>query len=83
MTRDLGAGEEWRPWTDLIPGGSALHGRLGFGGTDTDDHEQIAVKVIRADLVPRDASPRGTEALRTVQGPHIASPVDARLRAIP
>ncbi|RKS79677.1 serine/threonine protein kinase [Actinomadura pelletieri DSM 43383] len=64
-----------------------LRGRLGFGGMGrvyygvTDDHEQVAVKVIRGDLIDRDEVrerfARETEALRTVQGPHIASLVDA------
>ncbi|MGI5324456.1 serine/threonine-protein kinase [Actinomadura nitritigenes] len=64
-----------------------LHGRLGLGGMGrvyygvTDDREQVAVKVIRADLVDRDEVRerffRETEALRTVEGAHIASLVDA------
>lgn len=70
-----------------IGGRITLHGRLGFGGMGrvyygvTDDREQVAVKVIRADLIDRDEVrerfARETEALRTVQGAHIASLVDA------
>ncbi|WP_143590841.1 serine/threonine-protein kinase [Thermoactinospora rubra] len=65
----------------------SLRGRLGFGGMGrvyygvTDDHEAVAVKVIREDLVARPEVrarfARETEALRTVQGPHIAALVDA------
>ncbi|MBE1532628.1 serine/threonine-protein kinase [Actinomadura algeriensis] len=64
-----------------------LRGRLGAGGMGrvyygvTDDHEQVAVKVIKADLVDRDEVrerfARETDALRTLQGPHLASLVDA------
>lgn len=54
-------------------------GRVYYGVTD--DREQVAVKVIRADLIDRDEVrerfARETEALRTVQGAHIASLVDA------
>lgn len=70
-----------------IGGRITLHGRLGAGGMGrvyygvTDEHEQVAVKVIRTDLIDRDEVrqrfARETEALRTVQGPHIASLVDA------
>ncbi|WP_152563859.1 serine/threonine-protein kinase [Actinomadura welshii] len=70
-----------------IGGRITLHGRLGFGGMGrvyygvTDDREQVAVKVIRADLIDRDEVrqrfARETEALHTVQGTHIASLVDA------
>ncbi|MEU6730451.1 serine/threonine-protein kinase [Nonomuraea wenchangensis] len=64
-----------------------LRGRLGFGGMGrvfygvTDDHEAVAVKVIREDLVARAEVRarfvRETDALRTIQGPHIAALVDA------
>ncbi|MFV2172567.1 serine/threonine-protein kinase [Actinomadura sp. LOL_016] len=64
-----------------------LHGRLGAGGMGrvyygvTDGHEQVAVKVIKADLVDRDEVrerfARETDALRTLDGPHLASLVDA------
>ena len=70
-----------------IGGRITLRGRLGFGGMGrvyygvTDDREPVAVKVIRADLIDRDEVrerfARETEALRTVQGTHIASLVDA------
>jgi serine/threonine protein kinase len=70
-----------------IGGRITLRGRLGIGGMGrvyygvTDDREQVAVKVIRADLIDRDEVrerfARETEALRTVQGTHIASLVDA------
>lgn len=70
-----------------IGGRITLRGRLGFGGMGrvyygvTDEHEQVAVKVIRADLVDRDEVrerfAREAEALRTVQGAHVATLVDA------
>jgi len=70
-----------------IGGRITLHGRLGSGGMGrvyygvTDQYEQVAVKVIRAELIDRDEVrerfARETEALRTVQGAHIASLVDA------
>ncbi|MFD0902087.1 serine/threonine-protein kinase [Actinomadura sediminis] len=70
-----------------IGGRITLRGRLGFGGMGrvyygvTDGHEQVAVKVIRAELIDRDEVrerfARETEALRNVQGAHIASLVDA------
>ncbi|MGN9779789.1 serine/threonine-protein kinase [Nonomuraea sp. ZG12] len=68
-------------------GDITLRGRLGFGGMGrvfygvTDDHEAVAVKVIREDLVARAEVrarfARETDALRTIQGPHIAALVDA------
>lgn len=64
-----------------------LSGRLGAGGMGrvyygvTDDYEQVAVKVIRRNLVEveeiRQRFFREVEALRTVQGAHVASLVDA------
>ncbi|MEU7746724.1 serine/threonine-protein kinase [Nonomuraea sp. NPDC049158] len=64
-----------------------LLGRLGFGGMGrvfygvTENSEAVAVKVIREDLVTRTEVrarfARETDALRTVQGPHIAALVDA------
>ncbi|QFG22778.1 serine/threonine protein kinase [Actinomadura sp. WMMB 499] len=54
-------------------------GRVYYGVTD--GHEQVAVKVIKADLVDRDEVrerfARETEALRTLEGTHLASLVDA------
>ncbi|GAA4912622.1 serine/threonine protein kinase [Nonomuraea thailandensis] len=68
-------------------GDITLRGRLGFGGMGrvfygvTADHEAVAVKVIREDLISRaevrTRFARETEALRTIQGPHLASLVDA------
>ncbi|MCT9934552.1 serine/threonine protein kinase [Planotetraspora sp. A-T 1434] len=68
-------------------GGISLHGRLGSGGMGrvfygvTEDYEQVAVKVIREDLVSRAEVrarfARETDALRTVQGPQVAALVDA------
>lgn len=68
-------------------GDVSLRGRLGFGGMGrvyygiTDDQEAVAIKVIREDLVARAEVrarfARETEALRTIQGPHIASLVNA------
>jgi eukaryotic-like serine/threonine-protein kinase len=68
-------------------GGISLRGRLGIGGMGrvfygiTEDYDQVAVKVIREDLVSRaevrTRFARETEALRTVQGPHVAALVNA------
>ncbi|MFC6581669.1 protein kinase [Planomonospora parontospora] len=68
-------------------GGITLRGRLGSGGMGrvfygvTDDYEQVAVKIIREDFLGhaevRARFSRETDALRTVQGPHVAALVDA------
>ncbi|MEU8055234.1 serine/threonine-protein kinase [Microbispora bryophytorum] len=68
-------------------GGITLRGRLGAGGMGrvfyglTDDYEQVAVKIIREDLLghteARARFAREIDALRTVQGPHVAALVDA------
>ncbi|MET9244944.1 serine/threonine-protein kinase [Nonomuraea sp. NPDC003709] len=68
-------------------GDISLRGRLGFGGMGrvyfgvTDDREPVAIKVIREELAARAEVrarfARETDALRTVQGPHIAALVDA------
>ncbi|MER6826998.1 serine/threonine-protein kinase [Streptosporangium sp. NPDC000563] len=68
-------------------GDITLHGRLGAGGMGrvfyglTPDHEQVAVKVIREDLAGRAEVrarfAREIDALRTVQGEHVAGLVDA------
>lgn len=68
-------------------GGITLRGRLGSGGMGrvfygvTDDYEQVAVKIIREDLLGHAAVrarfAREIDALRTVQGPHVAALVDA------
>ncbi|MDB4872768.1 MAG: serine/threonine protein kinase [Gemmatimonadales bacterium] len=68
-------------------GDITLRGRLGLGGMGrvfygvTDDYEQVAVKLIREDLVSRAEVrarfAREIDALRTVQGPHVAALVDA------
>jgi serine/threonine protein kinase len=68
-------------------GGIALRGRLGIGGMGrvyygiTGDHEAVAVKVIREELVGRGEVrarfAREIDALRTVQSPHVAALVDA------
>jgi serine/threonine protein kinase len=70
-----------------VGGRVSLEGRLGDGGMGrvyygiTRDHEPVAVKVIRPELVAhqeaRERFSRETEALRTVQGSHVASLVDA------
>ncbi|WP_248965313.1 serine/threonine-protein kinase [Sphaerisporangium perillae] len=64
-----------------------LRGRLGSGGMGrvfygvTETYEPVAVKVIREDLVSRaevrSRFARETDALRAVQGPHVAALVDA------
>lgn len=68
-------------------GGITLCGRLGSGGMGrvfygvTDDDEQVAVKIIREDLLchaeARARFAREIEALRTVRGAHVAALVDA------
>ncbi|MEV4322378.1 serine/threonine-protein kinase [Microbispora rosea] len=68
-------------------GGITLRGRLGTGGMGrvfygiTDDYEQVAVKIIREDLLghaeARARFAREIDALRTVQGPHVAALFDA------
>ncbi|MFC0864312.1 serine/threonine-protein kinase [Sphaerimonospora cavernae] len=68
-------------------GGATLRGRLGSGGMGrvfygvTDDYEQVAVKIIREDLLghaePRARFAREIDALRTVRGPHVAALIDA------
>lgn len=68
-------------------GGITLHRRLGSGGMGrvffgvTDDHEPVAVKLIREDLVGRREVrarfAREVDALRTVQGPQVAALIDA------
>ncbi|MER5424686.1 serine/threonine-protein kinase [Streptosporangium roseum] len=68
-------------------GDITLHGRLGVGGMGrvfyglTPDYERVAVKVIREELADRAEVrarfAREIDALRTVQGPHVAGLVDA------
>ncbi|MFC4529334.1 serine/threonine-protein kinase [Sphaerisporangium dianthi] len=68
-------------------GGIVLRGRLGAGGMGrvffgvTPDYERVAVKVIREDLADRSEVrarfAREIDALRTIQGPSIASLVQA------
>ncbi|MEV4380805.1 serine/threonine-protein kinase [Streptosporangium sp. NPDC049644] len=68
-------------------GDITLHGRLGFGGMGrvfyglTQEQEQVAVKVIREELTGRAEVrarfAREIDALRTVQGAHVAGLVDA------
>src|SRR4051794_29788520 len=68
-------------------GSITLRGRLGIGGMGrvffgvTEDYEPVAVKVIREDLMSRTdvraRFAREIEALRTVQGPHVAALLDA------
>lgn len=68
-------------------GDISLRGRIAAGGMGrvfygvTDDYEQVAVKVIREDLVSRAEVrarfSREIEALRTVQAPHVAALVEA------
>ncbi|GGQ00545.1 hypothetical protein GCM10010140_33300 [Streptosporangium pseudovulgare] len=70
-----------------IIGGIALRGRLGSGGMGrvfyglTADYEPVAVKVIREEMADRAEVrarfAREVDALRTVQGPHVAGLVDA------
>lgn len=68
-------------------GAITLRGRLGAGGMGrvffglTEDYEPVAVKVVREDLMSRPEVrarfAREIEALRTVQGPHVATLVEA------